>query len=1117
MSNFKNIQTKLQEFIKKYYTNELIKGCLLFFSIGLLYLIFTLLIEYFLWLKPVARTLLFWLFILVEVLLIVFYIAIPIFKIYGFKRGISDVEASIIIGKHFPEVKDKLLNMLQLKNLNQNSELIKASIEQKSNELNPIPFKSAVNFSGNKKYIKYALIPIAIWLLVYVSGNSTIFNDSFSRVVHYNTAYQAPAPFTFKVLNQNLNVIEGSPFSLQVETIGNTIPEDVIIHFNNENYYFENIGLGKFQYNFTSVKNSIDFNLEANGIVSNNYALNVIATPVITNLKMVLKYPDYTGKRNEIIENTGNVIVPQGTSITWQIETHQTDSVSFILEQNKVSKFKQNTSNLFSYSKVVNKASDYTITTSNKELKNHEALNFKIDVISDEFPKIIVKSDIDSISRGPVQFMGQISDDYGVNKLQLVYYDTDNPKVLRTHNINIVKSSLSDFYYIFPDEILIDEGINYELFFEVFDNDRVNGSKKTKSTVFKYYNKTDEEIKEDLLKEQEENINSILNTLEKSKKSNTDVENFKNEIQKKAEINWNDTKKLEQFIKRQSQYQEMFKKQTDQLEQNLNEQPDSKSLNEKKEDLKKRIEETKKLAEQEKLLQELNELSKKLEKDDLVEKLEEITKKNKRNEQSLERILELTKRFYVEQKANQIAEKLEKLADKEIELSKNNNVENTYEKQEKINKEFDSLKKEMETLKKENKDLKRPMKLPDNSDEKKEIDEDLENALNELNELNESENSENYENSKSKAKKSQKSAGKKMKQLGKSMEQSMMQMEGESIDENIEDLRKIVENLIEFSFQQEDLLSKFSNIDNSHPDYPKNLKKQYVLKEYFEHIDDSIYTLSLRLVKMSSDIQKEVNDAQYNIDESLSNFSDNRAIQGVSNQHFVITSVNNLANQLSNLLESLMNASASMGKGKGSSQSFSLPDIIKKQGELSDKMKEGIKKGNKPGEGKEGEKSGEKSGNREGEDGEESNEQMNKELFEIYKEQAKLREMLKDMLGEEGENGKSGSGDAVKKMETLEKEMLEKGFSNSVIEKMQELSYELLKLEKATKEQGEDEKRKSKTNIKTFEKRNIDKLKLQNRYFNYNEILNRQSLPLRSIYKIKVQEYFKTVQKNDSI
>jgi hypothetical protein len=1117
LSNFNYIQQKLQEFTKKYYTNELIKGILLFISLGLLYFIFTLLVEHFLWLKPVSRTLLFWVFILVELTLIFNYIAVPIFKIYGLKKGISEVEASKIIGKHFPEIKDKLLNMLQLKNMQDNSELIEASIEQKSSEFKLIPFKKAVSFSSNKKYIKYALLPILIWLLVYVTGNVTVFNNSLSRVVHYKTAYQPPAPFEFKVLNNSLNVVEATDFTLQIETIGNTIPEDATINFSNQNQYLENIGLGKFQYSFTNVKKPITFYIEANGVVSKEYSINLIATPVITNLKMVLNYPSYTGKSNQVIENTGNAIVPQGTSISWQVETHQTDSVSFIYDKNLIENFKRPTKDFFSFSKVLNTTTNYKITTSNQQLKNYEALNFEIGVITDEFPKIIVKSDIDSITRGPVQFIGQLSDDYAINKLQLVYYDKTNPNSLKTHKIEVAKSSFTDFYYVFPDGISIDEGVDYELYFEVFDNDRVQGSKKTKSKIFSYYNKTNKELKEDLLKEQAKNINEISKTIEKSKQSNSEVEKFKNELQKKTEVNWNDSKKLEQFIKRQEQYQEMFKKQTEQLEQNLNEQPDDTSLSDKKEELKKRIEETKKLAEQQELLKELEELSKKIKKEDLVDKLKEITEKNKRNEQSLERILELTKRFYVEQKANQISEKLENLAKKEEELSKQPDEENTPEKQEEINKEFDAIKKDFEELKKDNKDLMRPIKLPDPTDENEEIDQDLQDALEELNK--EEENSEN-DSSKSKAKKSQKSAAKKMKQLSKSMAKNMEASAGESIDENIEDLRKIVENLIEFSFQQEDLLNDFSNIDANHPDYAKNLKEQYVLKEYFEHIDDSIYMLSLRIVQMSTDIQKEVSDAQYNIDEALSNFSDNLFIEGSSNQQFVITSVNNLANQLSNLLESLMNASASTGQGNGNSQDFSLPDIIKKQGELSEKLNEKMEKVQKPGdknEGENGKKNGNKSGESEGSDSDNNSEQMNEELFEIYKEQAKLKEMLQEMLGADGKKPSKESGDAIKKMESLENELLEKGFTNSVLEKMQQLTHELLKLEKARKEQGEDDNRKSKTNIQSFQNRTIDQLKLKNQYFNYNEILNRQSLPLRKIYKIKVQEYFKTAQKNDSI
>ena len=1084
MDNFNRIRAKLQEFIKKYYFNELLKGLLLFFAIGVLYFIFTLFVEHFLWLKPAGRTFLFWLFVFIELLLFSRYIISPLVKLFGLKQGITEVEASKIIGNHFPEVKDKLLNMLQLNESNENSELIEASIAQKSRELQPIPFKMAVDLSKNKKYIKFVLIPFVIWLLVYITGNISIFTDSFSRVVHYNKVYLPPAPFSFVVLNDNLSVVEGNPFTLQIETIGNTVPENVKINFSNESYYLESSVLGKFEYFFSRIQKPIKFYLEANGVTSEIYQINSIATPVINNLKMVLQYPIYTGKKNEVVQNTGNTSVPQGTKITWQIETEKTIDVQFISE-NKAEKFVQNTADYFSFSKQIFSAISYKITTSNQQLNEYESLSFVVESIPDEHPQIVVNSDIDSISRGPVQFAGQISDDYGISKLQMVYYDKKNAKILKSYLIPVDKSALTDFYYVFPEGISLVEGVDYELYFEVFDNDAVNGSKSTRSKTFSYYTKTQTEEKAELLEEHKETIGALSKLVEKSKKSNDGLDILKDEIQKKADIDWNDTKKLEELLQRQNQYQEMIQKQTNQLQNNLKEQAEQKETKETKEELLKRIEEIKKLAEQDKLMEQLKELSKKLDKDDLAEKLKDMVKKNQRNEQSLERILELTKRFYVEQKANQIRENLENLGKKEEQLSNENKDNNTSEKQQEINKEFENIQKESKELQKENQDLKRPMKLPDNKEEMDNISKDLNKALQELKE-------QQTEN----AKKNQKSAAKKMRELGKSMEQAMSGMEGESIDENIDDLRKIVDNLIVFSFEQEDLMNRFSAADIRHPEYPNNLKQQFVLKEYFNHIDDSLYVLALRIVQMSTMIQKEVSEVHYNLDEALVNFTDDKGDIGISNQQFVVTSANNLANSLSNLLESLMNASPSFGqgKGKGNSPQFGLPDIIKKQGELNEQIKEGVEKG-----GMEGNKPNE------------NGESMSEELYEIYKQQEQLKGMLKDFLGDNPENSK-GVNDAIQKMEELEKALLEKGFTKDVVQKILQLNYELLKLQKAKLEQGEDDIRKSETPKTIFEKRNIEAIKVENPYFKTNEILNRQSLPLQTIYKRKVQEYFKTEQ-----
>ncbi|WP_272151015.1 DUF4175 family protein [Tenacibaculum aiptasiae] len=1098
MEKFNIIEQKLLQFSKKYYTNELIRGSILFVSLGLIYLFFTLFIEYFLWLKPNARTILFWLFIAVELFLFFRFICFPIFKITGLQKGISFEDASKIIGNHFPEVKDKLLNVLQLKENSDNSDLLLASIEQKSSVLQPISFNKAIDFKKNKKYLKYALIPLLIWGFTFLTGTTSKLSQSFNRMVNHSVAYTPPAPFYFNLTSKDLNVIKGKDITVYIQTTGEVIPQEAKIHFNNQQYYLENEGNGLFSYTFVEVQEAISFYTSANGIESNTFNLSVINTPSIQNISLNLKYPAYTKKKNETIENTGNINVPQGTIVQWKVKTTETDTVSLLLNQKRFNFSKEN-SHLFQLNKQLKESISYQITTTNKNLKDYEQLQFSIDVTKDEFPTINVNSNIDSISRGNAQFVGQISDDYGFKKLELVYYDKNNISESKNTLININKNNIQSFFFEFPNKLDLKEGVNYEMYFQVFDNDIINGSKKAVSRKFSYRQKTSNEIENELLQEQRNYIQNLENSLSKQEKSKKELEKIQFDLQNKKNINWNDQKKIKNLIKRQDQYKEMMQRQAQKLQENFSEKKEkNETLQEKKEDLKKRIEELKKLEKQQKLLDELKKLAEKLNKEELIKKTKELAEQNKQQEKSLERILEMTKRYYVEQKMQKVADDINDLAKKQEELNKK---EATKEEQNKINKEFQKIKKDLDELKKDNNKLKTPMKLPSLEKPSEEIQKELNNADKKL------DNGKQQE-----AKENQKKAAKKMKQMSQKMQDSMQQMSADMEQENMEGLRQVLENLITFSFDQERLMNIFSSTNSSHPNFGKNLQKQHLLKTYFEHIDDSLFVLSMKSPKISSKVQDQLALAHYNLDQSLENFADNKFRNGISNQRYVMTSANTLADMLSNALDAMQNPLPSSGKGKGKGKSFSLPDIIQKQNELMEKMKNGMKKKNqgKPKDGKDGKKGGDK-GKKEGEKGEQG-EGLDGELFQIYKEQSELRQQLENAI-KQGKDSNGKAKQALKEMEQLENEILEKGFTQQSINRMQRLNYELLKLDKATFEQNREKKRKSNTNLQEFNNNSTKELKFKKLFYNQTEILNRQSLPLRQNYKKKVQEYFSLPKK----
>jgi hypothetical protein len=515
-----------------------------------------------------------------------------------------------------------------------------------------------------------------------------------------------------------------------------------------------------------------------------------------------------------------------------------------------------------------------------------------------------------------------------------------------------------------------------------------------------------------------------------------------------------------------------------------------KSIKEKKDELLKRMEEAKELQKRDDLLSELQKMAEKLDKENMLDKLDKLSQKNKQETRSLERLLELTKRFFVEKKVNQISNKLDSLSQKQEKLS--NEPQNNAEKQQKLNEQFDAIQQDFDELEKQNQELIQPMDFPNTGNDEKGIKEQMQEAKENL-EKSEEQNSNKQDNKeqqqpKSNARNNQKSASKKMKQLSEKMQGAMAAMQGEMINENIDDLKAILENLLTFSFDQEQLMLSLEGIDANSAEFPNKLKKQQLLKEHFEHVDDSLYALSFRVQQLSAGIQEHLTEAHYNIEKSLENIAENRIQLGVANQQYTMTSANSLADMLSDLLNSLQNPNS--GQGKGNQNQFTLPDIIQKQKGLSNQMQKNTEQNSKEGEkGQQGEK-------------------MSGELYQIYKQQNELRQALQEMLQQEGKEGSKGNK-AVKHMEELEKELLEKGFTQEVMQQMMRLEYELLKLEDAMQQQGEDTKRKSETNLKAYELKAVPPLKHPKLYFNSNEVLNREPLPLKSIYKKKVQEYFK--------
>ena len=429
---------KLDEFIRKYYKNQLIKGLL--YTSGLLVAAFLFLVvaEYFAEFGTTTRTVLFYSFLATSGFVLFKYIAIPVLKLNKLGDLISYDEAANIVGTHFNNINDKLLNTLQLQRNSGSilsADLLTASINQKMEELKPIPFTSAIDISENKKYLKFALPPIALMLLVLVIKPSII-TDGTERIVYHQTYFEKAAPFQFAINNKSLEAIQQQDYVLELILNGNEIPNEVFINVDGVDHKMEKVDNVNFTYTFKNVQKNTDFVFNAAGFNSKSYELSVLPKPMLMKFDIQLTYPAYLNKKNETVSNVGDMQLPQGTKMQWVFHTKNTDNI-FLNFADTLVDISRSSEDKFSFSKRMMQSTSYSIKTMNHFLKqNPDSVNYTINVVPDQVPLIDVSQKTDSLNPKNIYFSGTIKDDYGFTRLafKYVHYTQDSTGKAKVKN-----------------------------------------------------------------------------------------------------------------------------------------------------------------------------------------------------------------------------------------------------------------------------------------------------------------------------------------------------------------------------------------------------------------------------------------------------------------------------------------------------------------------------------------------------------------------------------------------------------------------------------------------------------------------------------------------------------
>ena len=288
--------------------------------------------------------------------------------------------------------------------------------------------------------------------------------------------------------------------------------------------------------------------------------------------------------------------------------------------------------------------------------------------------------------------------------------------------------------------------------------------------------------------------------------------------------------------------------------------------------------------------------------------------------------------------------------------------------------------------------------------------------------------------------------------------------------------------------------SRTNQIDKDDPKFVDLIHKQNKIREDSKIIQDSLYALSLRQPQIESEVNRQISKINRNLNLTLGFLSERQTNQATSKQQLVMTSANNLAVMLSDILESMQKDIAKKTPGdqqcdKPGRGNPSMSDMKKLQKELMKKL-QSYKDLNK-------------------------NMPNNKGLSEMLSKQEMIKKYLKEMAEKSSNNNDDfhdNIRDLIDNMEKTEQEISNNDISNTTLSRHNKIMQKLLDAENSLNQRGEDKIRESNeaNQIPQEIEDLIIKKKLEK--LNQGELLESIPLELNPYFKLKAKEYFKKIK-----
>ncbi len=415
---------------------------------------------------------------------------------YGLKlRGyLSDEEAARWIGRHFPEIQDRLLNALQLQH--QNPELnaaVALALEERASLVLRFPWEVSL---PKKPILRYALILLiliitgaTLWLLM-----PQVMGGGATRFLQPTRVFIPPLPYTIRVEGLRSLYRKGEPLNLSFFLEGDAIPKSLSAYQEGGlPLPLERESPGQYRLSLAALERSFSFFLSDGSREVSRYTISVYEPPALDRLHIVAIYPAYTRLPADTFSQA-RVRVLRGTRLT--LKASLRGEMPYHLKSPDLPL--RPAGAFWEATWIAANDAEYPLIVESS--LSQDTFRIFVEVYPDEYPVVqLFSEDFDSetyVQRVRLRLM----DDFGFTKAVLWYRITDSPvpgrsgEAFRSRPLSVSTAPQQDLSLIFPwQEWGIQTGETVEYYVEVWDNDAITGPKSSRSILYTLHSANDAE------------------------------------------------------------------------------------------------------------------------------------------------------------------------------------------------------------------------------------------------------------------------------------------------------------------------------------------------------------------------------------------------------------------------------------------------------------------------------------------------------------------------------------------------------------------------------------------------------------------------------------------------